>query len=518
MSNEPRPVRCAIYTRKSTEDGLEQEFNSLQAQREAAEAYIISRREAGWVAVPEPYDDGGFSGASLERPALRKLLSDVEGGKIDCVLVYKVDRLSRSLLDFARLIELFEKLGVSFVSVTQDFNSTSSLGRLTLHILLSFAQFEREIIGERTRDKLGAARRKGKWIGGAPMLGYDVDPHGRGLVVNASEAEQVRAIFDIAAAAGSLEATLNEVQAGGFFTKHWTSKAGRDHPGKPFSKDALRRLLSSVLYTGDVSYKGLVYAGEHAALVDAELWQRVNHRFNMRTRQRACERRQPPLLARLLDCAHCHGSMLAAHSVRAGQRYEYYFCALARKSKRTVCRQRAVAAIDLHGSLAHHLDPLLGSEPSEPMIQQSLERVVYDSDTRRVVVKWADGTRSEYRLAEAIRPGVRSANRATAKGRIPRISRLMALAIKMDRLLRERQVRSYSELARLGHVSRARMSQILRLTELAPAIQEELLWLPRTAAGKDRVSESALRRVASTIDWELQRMQFQALMGSTDSL
>src|SRR5215210_4921321 len=223
MGDKQGPVRCAIYTRKSTEEGLEQEFNSLHAQREAAEAYIASQRHAGWIPLPRRYDDGGFSGAGMERPALRQLLAEVEAGKVDCVVVYKVDRLSRSLLDFSRLIELFDRFRVSFVSVTQEFNTTTSLGRLTLNILLSFAQFEREIIGERTRDKLGAARRKGRWIGGSPVLGYDVDPQGGRLVLNQVEAEQVRAIFQIAAQAGSLEGTLREVHARDFITKQWTS-------------------------------------------------------------------------------------------------------------------------------------------------------------------------------------------------------------------------------------------------------------------------------------------------------
>src|SRR3954465_9584995 len=218
----PAVVRCAIYTRKSTEEGLEQEFNSLQAQREAAEAYIQSQRQAGWIPMPRRYDDGGFSGASMERPALRQLLAEVEAGKVDCVVVYKVDRLSRSLLDFSRLIELFDRYGVSFVSVTQEFNTTTSLGRLTLNILLSFAQFEREIIGERTRDKMGAARRKGKWIGGSPVLGYDVDPQGGRLVVNELEADRVRRIFEIAAKASSLNTTLKSIQAIQLQTKAWT--------------------------------------------------------------------------------------------------------------------------------------------------------------------------------------------------------------------------------------------------------------------------------------------------------
>jgi len=190
-------VRCAIYTRKSTDEGLEQEFNSLDAQRESAEAFIRSQQHEGWVCLPDRYDDGGFTGGNMERPALKRLLADIEAGEIDCVVVYKVDRLSRSLLDFARIMETFERHGVSFVSVTQQFNTTSSMGRLTLNILLSFAQFEREIIAERTRDKMAAARKKGKWVGGVPVLGYDVDSRGGRLLVNEEEAVRVRAIYDL---------------------------------------------------------------------------------------------------------------------------------------------------------------------------------------------------------------------------------------------------------------------------------------------------------------------------------
>src|SRR5688572_7687508 len=192
-----KPVRCAIYTRKSTEEGLEQAFNSLDAQRESGEACVAAQRHEGWVCLPDRYDDGGFSGGTMDRPALRRLLADIEGGKVDCVVVYKVDRLSRSLLDFSRIMQVFDGRGVSFVSVTQQFNTTHSMGRLTLNILLSFAQFEREIISERTRDKIAAARRKGKWSGGKPLLGYDIlsSPAGAKLVVNEDEARVVKGIF-----------------------------------------------------------------------------------------------------------------------------------------------------------------------------------------------------------------------------------------------------------------------------------------------------------------------------------
>src|SRR5438874_4564191 len=282
--SDTRRLRCAIYTRKSTEEGLEQNFNSLHAQRESGEAYIRSQQQSGWVALEKHYDDGGCSGANLERPALQRLLDDVAARRIDVVVVYKVDRLSRSLLDFARLIGVFEQGGVSFVSVTQDFNTTTSMGRLTLNILLSFAQFEKEIISERTRDKLGAARRKGKWIGGIPILGYGVGVGGGRLVVNAAEAERVREIFAIAAGADSLQATQQEIERREWKTKEWTTRKGRRHAGKPFCKTTLRALLGNVLYIGSIRHKGTIYPGEQAAIVEPEVWERVNRQLEIRGR------------------------------------------------------------------------------------------------------------------------------------------------------------------------------------------------------------------------------------------
>ena len=304
MADAQPCVRCAIYTRKSTEEGLEQNFNSLHAQREAAEAYILSQRQASWTALADQYDDGGFTGGNLERPALKRLLRDIEARKIDCVVVYKVDRLSRSLLDFAQLMSMFDRLGVSFVSVTQDFNTTTSLGRLTLHILLSFAQFEREIISERTRDKMSAARRKGKWTGGIPILGYDVDPQGGRLVVNQGEATRVRQIFALAARSGSLAATVLAVNGAGLKTKEWTSKRGMHHAGRDFHKMSLRALLGNVLYTGSIIHKGKVYPGEHEAIINRRLWERVNHKLEMASRQQK-GRRHNPQTAPLIGLLHC---------------------------------------------------------------------------------------------------------------------------------------------------------------------------------------------------------------------
>src|SRR5580704_4098780 len=220
-------VRCAIYTRKSTEEGLEQEFNSLDAQRESAEAFIRSQTHEGWTCLPDRYDDGGFTGGNMQRPALRRLLMDIEAGKMDCVLVYKVDRLSRSLLDFARMMQAFEEHGVSFVSVTQQFNTATSMGRLVLNVLLSFAQFEREIIAERTRDKVAATRRKGKWSGGTPLLGYDLDPRGGRLLVNDEEAVRVRAIFALYLEYQSLLPLVQELERRGWLSKRWQTRKGR---------------------------------------------------------------------------------------------------------------------------------------------------------------------------------------------------------------------------------------------------------------------------------------------------
>jgi site-specific DNA recombinase len=232
-------VRCAIYTRKSTDENLDSEFNTLDAQREAAEAYIASQREEGWRAIPDRYDDGGYSGGTLERPALRQLLDDVESGRIDCVVVYKLDRLSRSLLDFAKLMDIFDRQQVSFVSVTQQFNTTNSMGRLVLNVLLSFAQFEREIIAERIRDKVASARRKGKYMGGMPPLGYDVDRANRRLVVNPTEAELVQRVFRRFVQIGSTTELAKELNAQGFTTKTWTTQKGRVRPGSPWENGYL---------------------------------------------------------------------------------------------------------------------------------------------------------------------------------------------------------------------------------------------------------------------------------------
>jgi site-specific DNA recombinase len=401
-------IRCAIYTRKSTEEGLDQEFNSLQAQREAAEAYIHSQKQLGWALLPQRYDDGGFSGGTLDRPALQQLLADIEAGLVDCVVVYKVDRLSRSLLDFARLMERFEQRSISFVSVTQQFNTTTSLGRLTLNILLSFAQFEREIISERTRDKMSAARRKGKWVGGTPVLGYDVDPRGGRLVINEKEAQRVRQIFELYRSHGSLSSVVAELAHRRWTTKSWKSMRGVRHSGHPFIKASLRMLLSNAVYAGRVEYRGVVYQGEHPAIVDLQVWEAVNTdlREKHTAKTKSTRSHQNALLSGLLFCRSCERPMIATYSTNGERRYRYYVCQRARQKGWKSCPTKSVSANLIEDSVVAQLRARLNSDETritltveEPdwqvfvegdptgLIRALVEKIRYDRATGTVSVK-----------------------------------------------------------------------------------------------------------------------------------
>jgi site-specific DNA recombinase len=344
------PVRCAIYTRKSTEEGLDKEFNSLDAQRESAEAYIASQRHAGWICLPERYDDGGFTGGNMDRPALARLLADIEAGAIQAVVVYKVDRLSRSLLDFAKMMETFDKFHVSFVSVTQQFNTATSMGRLVLNVLLSFAQFEREIISERTRDKIAAARRKGKWSGGRPLLGYDIDGRGGRLLVNQAEAKRVRAIFALYVQHQGLIPVIQELERRRWVQKRWVTRKGQTRGGRAFTKTSLHRFLTNPIYAGKVRHKKEIHAGEHEAIVDPGVWREVQEilRQNSRDVRPPVRNRYGAFLKGLLHCVPCACAMTPAHSARnQTRRYRYYVCCNAQKRGWGACPSKAVPAAEI---------------------------------------------------------------------------------------------------------------------------------------------------------------------------
>ncbi len=360
-------IRCAIYTRKSTEENLDLDFNSLDAQREAGEAYIKSQQHEGWVCLDEKYDDGGFSGGNIDRPAFQRLMQDVDDGKVDCILVYKIDRLSRSLMDFAKIMETLEANDVSVVSVTQQFNTTSSMGRLTLNILLSFAQFEREIISERTRDKIAAARRKGKWTGGPPILGYDREKDHRGtrLVVNKDEAARVRAIYRMYLDEGSLLQAVKALRALGWKAKKYQTQKGVWRGGAEFDKSTLQRMLISVIYRGKITYKDEVHEGEHEAIIDEDLFARVQGllRRNRNSGGKHTRNKHGALLKGLVRCKACGCAMSHHFTQRGNKRYRYYVCIHAQKNGWSECPSPSLPAGQLEDFVVEQIKAV-GRDPA----------------------------------------------------------------------------------------------------------------------------------------------------------
>jgi site-specific DNA recombinase len=347
MKKPIRKLRCAVYTRKSTEEGLDMAFNSLDAQREACEAYVASQKPEGWVLVPDRYDDGGFSGGTLERPALKRLLADIEDGRVDVVVVYKIDRLSRSLMDFAKLVEVFDRRGVTFVSVTQSFNTTTSMGRLTLNILLSFAQFEREVIGERIRDKHAASRRKGMWMGGKVPLGYRVE--NRKLVPHEVEAVTVCSIFEQFVQVGSATTLAKMLLAEGVTMRS----------GKPIDKGDVYKLLHNRVYVGESVHKGNAYPGEHDAMVSRQLWDRVHAILAQNLRQRAAHTRaQTPALLKGLIFGPGGRAMSPTHTRKRGKLYRYYVGQAALKGSIDPGPTARVSAAEIEGPVVAQIRAL----------------------------------------------------------------------------------------------------------------------------------------------------------------
>lgn len=322
--SDRKTLRCAVYTRKSSEEGLEQDFNSLEAQREACEAYVRSQAHEGWKLIDDRFDDGGFSGGTMKRPGLEQLLKEVSDGRVDVIVVYKIDRLTRSLTDFARLAETFDRQGVSFVSVTQQFNTTTSMGRLMLNVLLSFAQFEREITGERIRDKIAASKKKGMWMGGNPPTGYDVAD--RRLVIN-DDAGRVREIFSLYLEEGTVPALLDRLVREEIRTSPRTSTNGRKTGGKPFTRGHLYKLLTNPIYIGRISHKGKVHPGQHEAIIDLALWSAVQAKLTentqgARTRRRRAVQREYMLAGLLIS--ERGNRFVPMHATKGSRRYRYY--------------------------------------------------------------------------------------------------------------------------------------------------------------------------------------------------
>lgn len=362
MSTTTPKKRCAIYTRKSTEEGLDMEFNSLDAQREACESYIASQKHEGWFQLPDNYDDGGFTGGNMDRPALKRLMDDIKSGLIDTVVVYKVDRLSRSLADFAKLIDLFDEHKVSFVSVTQQFNTTTSMGRLTLNILLSFAQFEREVIGERIRDKLAASKRKGMWMGGVTPMGYVVK--NRELVIEPDEAEGIRKIFDLFLMTKSPTEMAKMLPRMGVLSKKRTTKNGRVIGGKALDKGGLYKILQNPIYIGKIKHKDKIYEGRHPAIIDMDTWNKVRSTMKENTINRGAitRKKTKAILMGLLKCGECECGLVANHTRKKGGRlYRYYTCEHYRKGINSDCKVRNVSANEMEALILNQLQAVFAA-------------------------------------------------------------------------------------------------------------------------------------------------------------
>ncbi|MCA0302414.1 MAG: recombinase family protein [Proteobacteria bacterium] len=498
-------MRCAIYTRKSTEEGLDQAYNSLHAQRDACEAYIRSQAHEGWKLVKAAYDDGGFSGGSMDRPALKRLLADVAAGRVQTIVVYKIDRLTRSLADFARIVETLDGQGASFVSVTQQFNTTTSMGRLTLNVLLSFAQFEREVAGERIRDKIAASKARGLWMGGTVPIGYDVND--RSLVINEAEASTVQEIFQGYLRLGSVEALQKDLKQRGIVSKRWTSSSGRTRGGCNFSRGALHCLLRNPVYIGQVRHKDRVHPGQQVPIVDQALWQAVQDRLaeHLKRHARTNEASGRPLQGRLFDAK---GNVMSPSWTTKpnGKRYSYYISQAVLQGRREKAGLVTRVSADVIDRLVGQAI-FQGSAFEAASLRARVARVTLHDDRVEIVRNGANATAGE---GEPIVVPVCFIRHARAKvlddGQplaAPAVVKALGRAHKWRSWLERGEVNSWETIAVRAGVSPVYVRQLLPLAFLAPDLTRRLLdgrWRPRGGL-------RALLRKTIPLHWERQRAE-----------
>ena len=539
--NTRQILHCAIYTRKSSEEGLDQDFNSLHAQREACEAYIASQKHEGWKAVKTHYDDGGFSGGTMERPGLKRLLEDIEIGKVNVVVVYKVDRLTRSLADFAKIIERFDKQSVSFVSVTQQFNTTSSMGRLTLNVLLSFAQFEREVTGERIRDKIAASKKKGMWMGGCVPLGYDIMD--RKLLINAKEAKTVQYIYQRYLELGCVRLLKEDLDRQGVHSKI-RGESG-EKGGRPFSRGILYKMLSNPIYIGQIRHKGTCYPGQHEAIIDHELWEQVQQHMERKGIEHKTRSRTTvscPLTNKLFDVSG--ERLIPVHVNKKGRRYRYYISESLKEGPKDaspngwrlpgqeiekVVTHAASEIIHDEGALtsafqasgiAVHLFPsvLKAARKIQPddggIIDRFVQRVDLGQDGIRLTLSLASLVSGMDSKAVTIvrdipmqmkRRGVemRLIIGDTGPTRVDRtLQRTVVCAHKWFNELASGRVHTMAEIASREGVDQSYLSRVMTLAFLAPDIIESII------AGRqptDLCVEKLTKRIDLPLDWDHQR-------------
>jgi DNA invertase Pin-like site-specific DNA recombinase len=480
MASEPKLLRCAIYTRKSTEHGLELEFNSLDAQRDACEAYIKSQSSLGWRALPQHYDDPAYSGGNLDRPALKALLADIEAGKVDVVVVYKIDRLTRSLADFARLVEAFDARSISFVAVTQQFNTTTSMGRLTLNVLLSFAQFERELSSERVRDKIAGSRRKGKWTGGSVPLGYDAKD--KKLVINKAEAETVRTIFRRYLDLGSFGRLVADLDARGIITKRRKTKVPKYRGGIPFTYGPLAYFLKNRIYLGEISHGGKWFQGEHEPIIDRAIFDKVQQQLKAGNKGRKVKRSESGalLLGKLFDDRG--NGMSPSFSVKNGVRYRFYISsALLRGRKEAAGSVTRVSAQEIESALEVALRarmPDRGEAATTEAILEQIERAVLTEKSVEVTARARGGSESE----ALVLPWTAKKKIAVYPSQLSPVGKpnqkLLQSVVRAHAWLRELSDGTHASIESLAASAKLHpkiIRQALRFAFLAPAITESIL-------------------------------------------
>ena len=505
-ADQQKTLRCAIYTRKSSEEGLEQDFNSLHAQREACEAYIKSQRHEGWSLVPTIYDDGGYSGGTLERPAVQRLLADIKSKNIDIVVVYKVDRLTRSLTDFARIVETFDQCGASFVSVTQAFNTTTSMGRLTLNVLLSFAQFQREVTGERIRDKIAASKKKGLWMGGNIPLGYA--PNNRTLVVVPEDAETVRGIFRRYLELQSVPNLVRELNAAGQLTKRRTSKTGKERGGRRYFQGAVYHLLKNPIYLGEIRHKGTRYPGQQEAIIDRQTWDKVQSALLVGARRTTIGLKTDAILrGKLFDTAG--NRMTPTHSRKPdGRRYRFYvsLAYIKGKPKDNIELPRISA-----GSIEQLVTDALSRQPGAPTMSD-VQRITVGQSRVRIELCQNGAQSSPIDLPICLgRRGnnveirhVGSSGDSSAASPDRALLKALIRAYRWRKELESGACKSIAQIANREKANECYIGKLLQLTFLAPNIIDAILDGRQT----ERLSLSSIRKTSLPIDWSQQRRLF----------
>lgn len=526
-TQEKKIINCAIYTRKSTSDGLEQDFTSLDAQRESAENYIASQKNQGWVALSERYDDGGFTGANTDRPALQRLITDIKAGKMNCVVVYKVDRLSRSLLDFAELLSLFEKHNTTFVSVTQHFNTQNSMGRLTLNILLSFAQFEREIISERTRDKMAAAKKKGKWIGGRPPLGYNIDKEKHKLLINQKEAKLVREIFDLYIEKRSVLAVTIELNNKGYTTKQYMSEKGLRFGGIKFKVTGVYNILTSVLYIGKVEYHGEFYQGEQEPIVSEDIFQKVQKILaeNKPDYKITKRNKHVGLLSGMLRCKACDAPMYFTYNVKANKyKYHYYACMNASKRGYKSCPVRLLNAQKIEDKVIESLrtivhEPKLNEDTWDrwplqekiAVIKPILKEAIYNGNNQILDIFLNKNDKEHsFKVALTELKNIPIPPHQESIKKEPQLRQNLILAHHIQEIMADGQAKDLKQVANWLNISRIKIYLIMNMLMLAPSIQEEILLSDNSNISL--IPEYRINEISREIAWTKQKELWQELV------